>query len=80
MNVICLGGAGRICREAALDLVLHSDFDRITIADVSEEVGLEVWTNFQDETALIGDFVGLRTGLGIRHGNTCEGHPDNLLG
>lgn len=42
MNVICLGGAGRICREAALDLVLHSDFDRITIADVSEKVGLEV--------------------------------------
>jgi len=33
MKVLCLGGAGRICRETAFDLVEFSDFERITIAD-----------------------------------------------
>ena len=31
MKVLCLGGAGRICREATLDLVEFSDFERITV-------------------------------------------------
>ena len=42
MRVLCLGGAGRICREAILDLVQTSDFDRITVADANEAVGREV--------------------------------------
>ncbi|NTW37067.1 MAG: saccharopine dehydrogenase, partial [Syntrophobacteraceae bacterium] len=42
MKVICLGGGGRICREAALDLVEHSDFERITIADVNPAAAEEV--------------------------------------
>jgi saccharopine dehydrogenase-like NADP-dependent oxidoreductase len=33
MRVLALGGAGRICREAVIDLVAFSDFERITIAD-----------------------------------------------
>lgn len=47
MKVFCLGGAGRICREAALDLVEYSQFERITIGDCDEEAGLEVvrWLN-----------------------------------
>ena len=31
MKVLFLGGAGRISRESALDLVQHSDYERITI-------------------------------------------------
>lgn len=42
MKVLCLGGAGMICREAVHDLVQTSDFDRITVADVNEEAGREV--------------------------------------
>lgn len=42
MNVICLGGAGRICREAAYDLVQHSNFEMITIADYNREAAEEV--------------------------------------
>ncbi len=47
MNVLCLGGAGRICREAILDLVQTSDFDRITVANTNEVAGREVvpWVN-----------------------------------
>lgn len=33
MRILCVGGAGRICREAALDLVQFSEFQQITIAD-----------------------------------------------
>jgi lysine 6-dehydrogenase len=29
MKVLCLGGAGKICRESTLDLVQFSDFDEI---------------------------------------------------
>lgn len=36
MKVFCLGGGGRICREAVLDLVRHGTFERITVGDVSE--------------------------------------------
>ena len=42
MRALCLGGAGRICREAILDLVRHSSFDRITVADVDLRAAEEV--------------------------------------
>jgi saccharopine dehydrogenase-like NADP-dependent oxidoreductase len=42
MKLLCLGGAGRICREAILDVVQSSDFDRITVADANEAAGREV--------------------------------------
>ncbi|WP_019122970.1 saccharopine dehydrogenase family protein [Brevibacillus massiliensis] len=47
MKVFCLGGAGSICREAVLDLVQHSRFERITIGDFNEEEGMKVvqWLN-----------------------------------
>jgi saccharopine dehydrogenase-like NADP-dependent oxidoreductase len=47
MNVLCLGGAGKICREAAYDLVEFSDFQKITIGDYDGKVGREVaqWLN-----------------------------------
>jgi len=47
MRALCLGGAGRICRETALDLVEFSDFEEITIGDYDEKAGLEVvkWLN-----------------------------------
>jgi saccharopine dehydrogenase-like NADP-dependent oxidoreductase len=47
MKIFCLGGAGRICREAVLDLVQFSDATRITVADINESAGREVveWVN-----------------------------------
>ena len=47
MKIICLGGAGRICREAILDLVEFSKFKQITVADVDEAEGRKVvaWLN-----------------------------------
>ncbi len=47
MKVLCLGGAGKICRESTLDLVQFSDFDEITIGDYDEKAGREVvkWLN-----------------------------------
>lgn len=42
MKILCLGGAGKISRESAYDLVEFSDFDRITIADSNEQAGREV--------------------------------------
>jgi saccharopine dehydrogenase-like NADP-dependent oxidoreductase len=42
MKAICIGGAGRICREAALDLVEYSDFEKITIADINADAAREV--------------------------------------
>ena len=42
MKIACLGGAGRICREAVLDLVRFSEAKRITVADVDERAGREV--------------------------------------
>ena len=70
MKVLCLGGAGKICREAALDLVQFSEFDEITIGDYDEKAGREVvqWLNdprvgFQrvdvrDRTAAVGIMEG----------------------
>lgn len=48
MKVFCLGGAGRICREAVLDLVEHSGFDEITIGDYNEEIGRELVEQLND--------------------------------
>jgi lysine 6-dehydrogenase len=47
MNFFCLGGAGRICREAILDLVQFSAATRITVSDVNEAAAREVlgWLN-----------------------------------
>lgn len=44
---MCLGGAGKICREAALDLVEHSNFEKITIGDCDENAGNDIvqWLN-----------------------------------
>ena len=42
MRVLCLGGAGKICREAALDLVEFSNFEKITIGDFNQKAGREV--------------------------------------
>ena len=47
MKVFCLGAAGRISRESALDLVQHSDFEKITIGDYNYEEACKVaeWLN-----------------------------------
>lgn len=42
MKILCLGGAGNICREAAYDLVEFSDFKKITIGDYNGKAGREV--------------------------------------
>lgn len=42
MKVLCLGGAGKICREAVLDLVEFSEFEQITIADINEKESLNL--------------------------------------
>jgi len=42
MKAFCLGGAGKICREAINDLVRFSDFERITVADVNLPEAREV--------------------------------------
>ena len=47
MKVLCLGGAGRISRESAFDLVQFCDFEKMTIADCNIKQGQEVvdWLN-----------------------------------
>ena len=47
MKVFCLGAAGRISRESALDLVQYSDFEKITIGDYNLEEAKKVaeWLN-----------------------------------
>lgn len=42
MKIFCLGGAGKICREAIFDLVQYSDFETITVADYNEAEGRKV--------------------------------------
>lgn len=42
MKALCLGGAGKISRESVHDIVQYSDYEKITVADVNEEAGLEV--------------------------------------
>jgi saccharopine dehydrogenase-like NADP-dependent oxidoreductase len=48
MNVLCLGGAGKICSEAVLDLVAYSDFKRITIADCEQKAGETLAASIDD--------------------------------
>ncbi|MDX9820718.1 MAG: saccharopine dehydrogenase C-terminal domain-containing protein [Syntrophales bacterium] len=54
MKVFCLGGAGKICREAALDLVQFSDFEKITVGDFNEDEGRKVVKWLKDKRV---DFV-----------------------
>ncbi len=54
MNIMCLGGAGMICREAVQDLVKHSSCQKITIADYNEEMGREILHRMHDPRV---DFV-----------------------
>lgn len=54
MKVFCLGGAGNICREAVLDLVQHSRFEKITIGDFNEEEGSKLAAQLNDPRV---DFV-----------------------
>ncbi|MGD0984409.1 MAG: saccharopine dehydrogenase C-terminal domain-containing protein [Acidimicrobiales bacterium] len=54
MKIFCLGGAGRICREAVLDLVDFSDFERITVGDSDEAEGSRVVSWLSDPRV---DFV-----------------------
>jgi saccharopine dehydrogenase-like NADP-dependent oxidoreductase len=42
MEILCIGGAGRICREAVLDLVQFSNFEKITVADCDARAVEEV--------------------------------------
>lgn len=48
MKVLCLGGAGRICRESIFDLVQYSSFEKITVADFNEEEGRKIASSFND--------------------------------
>ncbi|MDR0571172.1 MAG: saccharopine dehydrogenase NADP-binding domain-containing protein [Clostridiales Family XIII bacterium] len=48
MKIMCLGGAGRICRETAADLALYSDFEQIAIADFDEKAGAQVVAAIND--------------------------------
>ncbi|HBZ81984.1 saccharopine dehydrogenase C-terminal domain-containing protein [Brevibacillus sp. FSL K6-0770] len=48
MKVLCLGGAGRICRESILDLVQYSSFEKITVADFNETEGRKIVESLQD--------------------------------
>ncbi|MGM0714914.1 saccharopine dehydrogenase C-terminal domain-containing protein [Brevibacillus parabrevis] len=48
MKVLCLGGAGRICRESILDLVQYSSFEKITVADFNEAEGRKIVESLRD--------------------------------
>jgi saccharopine dehydrogenase-like NADP-dependent oxidoreductase len=48
MDVLCLGGAGKICSEAVLDLSTFSDFKRITIADCDQKAGKALAASIDD--------------------------------
>ena len=54
MRIFCLGGAGRIGREAVLDLVQFSGADRITVGDLNETEGRAVVAGLADPRV---DFV-----------------------
>lgn len=54
VKVLCLGGAGRICRESILDLVQYSSFEKITVADFNEAEGRAVVEAINDPRV---DFV-----------------------
>jgi saccharopine dehydrogenase-like NADP-dependent oxidoreductase len=48
MNILCLGGAGNICREAVLDLAVFSDASKITIADIDAAAAEDVAAGLND--------------------------------
>ncbi len=54
MKILCVGGAGQICRESIKDLVEFSDFKMITIADINEVAAREVIDEISDARV---DFV-----------------------
>ena len=54
MNGVCLGGAGKICGEAARDLVEFSEFEKITIGDYNEAAGRALVEEMNDSRV---DFV-----------------------
>lgn len=49
MKVFCLGAAGRISRESVLDLVEHSEFEKITIGDYNYEEACKVAQWLKDD-------------------------------
>ncbi len=49
MKVFCLGAAGRISRESVLDLVEHSEFEKITIGDYNYEEACKVAEWLKDD-------------------------------
>lgn len=49
MKVFCLGGAGRICMEAVLDLVQYSSFEVITIGDFNLEAAQQLAASLNDK-------------------------------
>lgn len=56
MKIICVGGAGQICRESIKDLVEFSDFNQITIADINETAARELRDEIGDKRV---DFIKL---------------------
>ena len=56
MKILCLGGAGKICRESIFDLVQTSSFRQITVADANPAAGSEVVQWLRDPRV---DFVTL---------------------
>ena len=42
MKILCLGGAGVICRHAAKDLIESPDVQEVAIGDVDPQAGAEV--------------------------------------
>ena len=49
MNILCVGGAGQIGREAVIDLLEHSDFEKIVIGDVEEKNALKLIKQLGDK-------------------------------
>jgi len=51
MKVLCIGGAGKICREAIADIMATTtanEVSKITVADINEEAGREVVSLLND--------------------------------
>jgi lysine 6-dehydrogenase len=53
MNVFCLGGAGRIAREAVLDLLRFGRFGRITVGDVDPAATRSVFNGHLDHIDVV---------------------------
>lgn len=48
MRILALGGAGRICREAVIDLAAFSQAEQITVADCDEDAGRHLAESLAD--------------------------------